>query len=94
MKMEGRPNEPQQEIPHPLPSTRMSSTEVTRSKHEKSYVRIIYLISHFLYNKIEKLSIHTVLYDSEGFLEEKAKSPHVFTEDLSCYQEVTTAVEV
>ena len=33
-------------------------------KKAKSCVKIIYLISHFLYNKIETLRIHTVLEDS------------------------------
>lgn len=32
-----------------------------------------------------------MLYDSEEVLEEKEKSPHVFTEDLSCHDQVTTA---
>ena len=50
--------------------------KVTRIQHKKSYVKIIDLNSHFLYNKIEKSSIHTVLYDSKALLEEK-ESPHI-----------------
>lgn len=68
-------NEPHQEELHPLPSMLMSSTKVTRMKPEKSYATIIYWISHFLYNKIQRLSIHTVLYDSEDVFRGKRKVP-------------------